>query len=106
MNRIRIGRPGVRSERPRPGALSPDRPDPDIGRATAARADRACPVPSHERHRQGVTWGASIGVAGPRAVAGVRLPLKLMHFAVRLLQAGRRGVRHAHPAGYHLSWLN
>ena len=32
-----------------------------------------------------MTWGASIGVAGPRAVAGVRLPLELMHFAVRLL---------------------
>ena len=41
MNRIRIGRPGARSERPRPGALSPDPPDPDIGRANGARADRA-----------------------------------------------------------------
>src|SRR5439155_24100756 len=41
-----------------------------------------CPVPSDARHRQGVTWGASIGVAGPRAVAGVRLPLELRHFAV------------------------
>ena len=41
MNRIRIGRPRARSERPRPGALSPDPPDPDIARATGARAGRA-----------------------------------------------------------------
>jgi hypothetical protein len=42
MNRIRIGRPGARSERPWPGALSPGPPDPDIVRATGARPDRAC----------------------------------------------------------------
>jgi len=41
MNRIRIGRPGVRSERPWPGALSPDPPDLDIVRATGARPGRA-----------------------------------------------------------------
>ena len=41
MNRIWIGRPGARSGRPWPGALSPGPPDPDIGRATGARADRA-----------------------------------------------------------------
>ena len=41
MNRIRIRRPGARSERPWPRALSPDPPDPDIVRATGARADRA-----------------------------------------------------------------
>ena len=41
MNRIRIGRPGARSERPRPGALPPGPPDPGIVRATGARADRA-----------------------------------------------------------------
>jgi len=41
MNRIRIGRPGARSEHPWPGAPSPDPPDPDIVRATGARADRA-----------------------------------------------------------------
>ena len=41
MNRIRIGRPGARSERPWPGALSPGPPDPDIVRATGARPDRA-----------------------------------------------------------------
>ena len=40
MNRIRIGRPGARSERPWPGGLSPDPPDPDIVRATGVRADR------------------------------------------------------------------
>jgi len=41
MNRIRIGRAGARCGRPRLGALSPDLPDPDIGRADGARADRA-----------------------------------------------------------------
>ena len=41
MNRIRIGRPGARSGRPRPGARSPGPPDPDTVRATGARADRA-----------------------------------------------------------------
>ena len=41
MNRIRIGRPGARSERPRPGTLSPDPPDPGIVRATGARPDCA-----------------------------------------------------------------
>jgi hypothetical protein len=41
MNRIRIGRPGARSERPWPGALSPDPPAPDIARAMGARAGRA-----------------------------------------------------------------
>ena len=41
MNRIRIGRPGARSGRRWPGALSPGPPDPDIVRATGARADRA-----------------------------------------------------------------
>ena len=41
MNRIRIGRPRARSERPWPGALSPGPPDPDIVRANGARADRA-----------------------------------------------------------------
>ena len=41
MKRIRIGRPGARSGRPWPGALSPDPPDPDIARATGARPDCA-----------------------------------------------------------------
>ena len=41
MNRIRIGRPGARSGRPWPGALSPGPPDPGIVWATGARADRA-----------------------------------------------------------------
>ena len=41
MNRIRIGRPGARSGRPRPRALSPGPPDPGIARAAGARADRA-----------------------------------------------------------------
>jgi hypothetical protein len=41
MNRIRIGRPRARSERPWPGALSPDPRDPGSVRAKGARADRA-----------------------------------------------------------------
>jgi hypothetical protein len=41
MNRIRIGRPRARSERPWPGALSPDPRDPGIVRAKGAHADRA-----------------------------------------------------------------
>jgi hypothetical protein len=41
MNRIRIGRPGARSERRWPGVPSPDPPDRDIVRATGAREDRA-----------------------------------------------------------------
>jgi hypothetical protein len=41
MNRIRIGWPRARSERPWPGALPPDPPDPDIARAADARAGRA-----------------------------------------------------------------
>jgi len=41
MNRIRIGRPGVRSGRPWPGALPPDPPGPDVVRAAGARADCA-----------------------------------------------------------------
>ena len=40
MNRIRIGRAGARGGHPRPGALSPDPPDPDIVRATGTLADR------------------------------------------------------------------
>ena len=41
MNRIRIGRPGARSEHRWPGALSPGPPDPGIVRATGARTGRA-----------------------------------------------------------------
>jgi hypothetical protein len=41
MNRIRIGRPRALSERPWPGALSPDPPDPYVVRANGARTDRA-----------------------------------------------------------------
>jgi hypothetical protein len=40
MNRIRIGRPRARSERPWPGALSPDPRDPDIAREMIAWAGR------------------------------------------------------------------
>jgi hypothetical protein len=41
MNRIRIGRPRARSERPWPGAFSPDPRNPAIVRATGARVGRA-----------------------------------------------------------------
>jgi len=41
MNRIRIGRPGARSEHRGPGAPSPNPPDPDIDRAAGARPGRA-----------------------------------------------------------------
>jgi len=41
MNRLRIRRPGARSERPWPGALSPGPSVPGIGRATGARAGHA-----------------------------------------------------------------
>ena len=40
MNRIRIGRPGGRSEHRWPGAPSPGPPDPGIVRATGVRAVR------------------------------------------------------------------
>ena len=60
MNRIRIGRPGARSERPWPGALSPDPPDPDIARATGARADRAIRKAARDmRAWVGRRWQAS-----------------------------------------------
>ena len=41
MNRIRIGQPRARSERPWPGALSPDPRDPGHRSGQGARADRA-----------------------------------------------------------------
>jgi hypothetical protein len=41
MKRIRTGRRRTPGERPWPGAVSPDPRDPDIVRATGARADRA-----------------------------------------------------------------
>ena len=44
MNRIRIGRPRARSERPWPGALSPDPRDPDIAREMIASGPAAPPL--------------------------------------------------------------
>ena len=41
MNRIRIGRPGARSEHRWPGALSPGPPDPAIVRATGTGTGRS-----------------------------------------------------------------
>ena len=64
MNRIRIGRPGARSERPRPGALPPGPPDPGIVRATGARADRAV----QEDARDMLAWAGRCLWLAARAV--------------------------------------
>ena len=72
MNRIRIGRPGARSERRWSGALSPDPPDPDIARATGARSGRAF----RKAGREMMAW------AGRRLSLAVRTvirPVRLAH---------------------------
>jgi hypothetical protein len=72
MNRIRIGRPGARSERRWSGALSPDPPDPDIARATGARSGRAF----RKTGREMMAW------AGRRLSLAVRTvirPVRLAH---------------------------
>ena len=71
MNRIRIGRPRARSERPWPGVLSPDPPDPDIARATGARAGRA--------FRKGVR--DMIAGAGRRLRRAVRTVIRAVQMA-------------------------
>jgi len=71
MNRIRIGRPGARSERPWPGGLSPDPPDPDIVRAKGARADRAF----GKGARDMMAW------AGRRLWAAVRTVIRAVRLA-------------------------
>ena len=70
MNRIRIGRPGARSGRPRLGALSPDPPDPGIVRATGARADRAF----RKGARELMAWaGRRLWLAVRTVIRAVRL---------------------------------
>jgi hypothetical protein len=70
MNRIRIGRPGARSGRPWPGALSPGPPDPDIVRATGARADRAI----RNAARDMMTWaGRRLWLAVRTAIHAVTM---------------------------------
>ena len=70
MNRIRIGRPGARSEHPWPGAPSPDPPDPDIVRATGARADSAL----RKGARDIMTWASRrLRLAVRTAIRAVRM---------------------------------
>ena len=71
MNRIRVGRPGARSERPWPGALSPGPPDPGIVRATGARPDCAL----RKAVRDMMAW------AGRRLRAAVRTVIRAVRLA-------------------------
>ena len=71
MNRIRIGRPGARSEHRWPGALSPGPPDPGIVRATAARTGRAV----RNGARDMMAW------AGRRLWAAVRTVIRAVRLA-------------------------
>jgi len=70
MSRIRIGRPGGRSEHRWPGALSPGPPDPGIAWATGARTGRAV----RNAARDMMAW------AGRR----LRLAVRMVIGAVRL----------------------
>jgi len=70
MNRIRIGRPGARSERRWPGALWPDPPDPDIARATGARSGREF----RKAAREMMAWaGRRLWLAIRTVIRAVRL---------------------------------
>jgi hypothetical protein len=71
MKRIRTGRPRAPSERPWPGALSPDPPDPGIVRGQGARADRA--------FRNGVQ--EMIASAGRRFWLAVRMVIRAVRMA-------------------------
>ena len=70
MNRIRIGRPKARSERPWPGALSPDPRDPDVAWATGVRADRAL----RKGGREMIAWvGRRLWLAARMVIRAVRM---------------------------------
>ena len=70
MNRIRIGRPGARSEHRWPGALSPGPPDPGIVRATGARTGRAV----RNSARDMMAWaGRRLRLAVRTAIRAVRM---------------------------------
>jgi hypothetical protein len=70
MNRIRIGRPGARSEHRWPGALSPGPPDPGIVRATGARMGRAV----RNDAREMMAWaGLRLWLAVRTVIRAVRL---------------------------------
>ena len=69
MNRIRIGRPRARSERPWPGLLSPDPRDPHIVRARRSRGPR---VP--KRRRVMIAWaGRYLWLAARLVIRAVRM---------------------------------
>ena len=74
MNRIRIGRPRARNERPWPGALSPDPRDPDIARPKAVRADRAF----RKGGREMIAW------VGRRLLLAARMVIRTVIRAVRM----------------------
>jgi hypothetical protein len=70
MNRIRIGRPGGRSEHRWPGAVSPGPPDPGIAGATGARTGRVV----RNGARDMMTWvGRRLWLAVRMVIRAVRL---------------------------------
>jgi hypothetical protein len=71
MNRIRIGRPGARSERRWPGALAPGPPDPGVVRVAGARAGRAV----RNGGREMMAW------AGRRLWLAVRMVIRAVRLA-------------------------
>ena len=71
MNRIRIGRPGGRSEHRWPGTLSPGPPDPGIAGATGARTGRAV----RNGARDMMAW------AGRRLWLAVRMVIRAVRLA-------------------------
>jgi hypothetical protein len=71
MNRIRIGRPGGRSEHRWPGAPWPGPPDPGIVRATGARTGRAV----RNGARDMMAW------AGRRLWLAVRMVIRAVRLA-------------------------
>jgi hypothetical protein len=71
MNRIRIGRPRARSQRPWLGHSPPDPPDPDIVRAKGARRDRAV----REGARDMMAW------AGRHLWLAVRMVIRAVKMA-------------------------
>ncbi len=76
MNRIRIGRPRARSERPWPGALSPDPRDPDIARAKGVRADRAF----RKGGREMIAWvGRRLWLAALMVIRAVIRAVRMAH---------------------------
>ena len=70
MNRIRIGRPRARSERPWPGALWPDPRDPEILRVRGTRADRAFWKPARDM----MAWaGRRLWLAAQTVIRAARI---------------------------------